>query len=686
VTTVPLTDPLNTFQLTVTLDGCESANPDEVTVTVGDALYATATADPISVCPGSSTMLTVTATGGEGTLVYEWQPQNLIAGDNTLQEVTTTALGTEQTFEVTVTDEAGATYTADVTVTMKPVPIADAGVDQNVPYGGTATLEAADAGVDAEYHWTPADKIDGDPNQRIVTTVPLTDPLNTFQLTVTLDGCESANPDEVTVTVGDALYATATADPTSVCYGENTTLTVTATGGTGSYTYEWEPQNLIAGDNTSPMVTTTVIDADRQFTCTVTDDEGATFTTVPVMVTVKPLPTADAGEDQTIPFNTAATLTAADAGEGATYLWEPEYLIAEGQGTRTLLTKPLIAPQQFYLTVTKGGCQNNAWVNIDFCDNFEALIEGPTSLCPGNTITLTAKPDGMTYLWSTGEVTQSIRVSPTVETKYTVTVTSSDGCEYDADHNVEIVDHLETSIVGPNMSCVNGSVTLTAYPEGMEYEYEWKENDVVISTEPSITVTAVDTATYTVTVTSASCDGTASHELIVIDPDIRILGYTDIFFASDIWHGIYHYYVVDSLAIPLAPIDWMCSNPDWILLPISDYQCKLIATTEASCVLTAHTLVAENCDEVMSIEIKATEYTEETEIALFPNPVKSEVTVQAPGMIHIRMYDSMGQKVMDIPLHKDTAVINMEKMARGVYMVEITTINDVIVKKLILSK
>ncbi len=208
------------------------------------------------------------------------------------------------------------------------------------------------------------------------------------------------------------------------------------------------------------------------------------------------------------------------------------------------------------------------------------------------------------------------------------------------------------------------------------FSYEWNDTEYT------------ESGSYTETFLSEQgCDSTVTLNLTIINPNIQILGYKDIYYASDIWHGIYHYYVVDSVAIPLAPIEWQCSNPDWILLRISDYQCKLIATAEGSSVLTAHTLVADNCDELMSIEINATEYykDEETEVSLFPNPSRSEVKVQAQGLIHVKLFNTTGQIVRDIPVNStDLIVIDTEKLVRGVYLVEITTINEVVLKRMII--
>ena len=201
-------------------------------------------------------------------------------------------------------------------------------------------------------------------------------------------------------------------------------------------------------------------------------------------------------------------------------------------------------------------------------------------------------------------------------------------------------------------------------------------------------VTYTESGSYTDTLSSLQgCDSIVTLNLTIIEPDIRILGYQNIYYSSDIWHGIYHYFVVDSVTIPLAPIEWQCSNPDWILLRVSDYQCKLIATSEGQSVLTAHTLVADNCDEIMSIEITAREYfkEEDKEVMLFPNPAWSNVTVTAPDLLHVAMINLVGQKVRDVSVNaSDMVVIDTENLIRGVYLVEITTVNEVYYKRLML--
>lgn len=59
------------------------------------------------------------------------------------------------------------------------------------------------------------------------------------------------------------------------------------------------------------------------------------------------------------------------------------------------------------------------------CTAVQPVTVAGTTICPGQSATLTANsPGATTYLWSNGATTSSITVSPTVTTAYTVTVTA----------------------------------------------------------------------------------------------------------------------------------------------------------------------------------------------------------------------------------------------------------------------
>ncbi|WP_303319034.1 LamG-like jellyroll fold domain-containing protein [Flavivirga abyssicola] len=130
---------------------------------------------------------------------------------------------------------------------------------------------------------------------------------------------------------------------------------------------------------------------------------------------------------------------------------------------------------------------------------------GPdVTICEGDSTTLTAS-GGTTYLWSTGETTASINVSPIVTTTYTVTV--SDGITSDNDDVIVTVTPSPTADAGADVTIDEGnSTTLTATGGGT---YLWSTGE----TTANINVSPTATTTYTVTVTQNGC---SSNDDVVV--------------------------------------------------------------------------------------------------------------------------------------------------------------------------
>jgi hypothetical protein len=95
------------------------------------------------------------------------------------------------------------------------------------------------------------------------------------------------------------LTVTAVANPSTVCAGSQVQLEATATGGNGSYTYQWSSNppgfsSSIYNPVVNPSVTTT-------YTCLVSDGSGSMSASAPV--TVVQAATANAGNDTTCSVN-----------------------------------------------------------------------------------------------------------------------------------------------------------------------------------------------------------------------------------------------------------------------------------------------------------------------------------------------------------------------------------------------
>ena len=68
-------------------------------------------------------------------------------------------------------------------------------------------------------------------------------------------------------------------------------------------------------------------------------------------------------------------------------------------------------------------------------------------------------------------------------------------------------------------------------------------------------------------------------------------------------------------------------------------------------------------------------------IAVYPNPTTGNVTVAAPGMNHITVFNAMGQKVMDMPVSNNSQVLDMSQYQAGVYMVRVASEKGISTKR-----
>ncbi|MEW7290321.1 T9SS type A sorting domain-containing protein [Aquimarina sp. 2304DJ70-9] len=115
---------------------------------------------------------------------------------------------------------------------------------------------------------------------------------------------------------------------------------------------------------------------------------------------------------------------------------------------------------------------------------------------------LQSTPNGIEYLWSTGETTPSITVSPEVDTTYSVTVNGCNDCGEDTDEVVVSVSDGLALDLGPDESvCIGTILTLTSPIEADSYLWSTGE------TTRSIEILAIEPTTYTLEITQGNCTG-----------------------------------------------------------------------------------------------------------------------------------------------------------------------------------
>ncbi|HRH34623.1 MAG TPA: hypothetical protein PKY12_06165, partial [Catalimonadaceae bacterium] len=229
---------------------------------------ANAGADKVITCSATTVQL-----NGSSTTMgvsYSWTASNggnILSGANTA----TPTVSTAGTYTLTVTS-GGCTATDVALVTLNNTPvIVNAGTDVNVCNdSNSVTLTATVTGGTGLYSYTWSNGM----TTPSITVAP--NVTTTYSVTVaSLNGSNCSASDVVVVNVNQPLSVSAGADAT-VCFENNVAvLLATATGGTGSYTFEWFANNVSVGTGASISIATPV---STTYTVVVKDNFSATST------------------------------------------------------------------------------------------------------------------------------------------------------------------------------------------------------------------------------------------------------------------------------------------------------------------------------------------------------------------------------------------------------------------------
>lgn len=241
-----------TVYVTSVIPGCDESSRTPITATVSNQLITT---NPVldTICSGQSTTLNANAGGGNGTFTYVWSP--ILTADSVLANpVVSPTVST--TYSVTITS-GNCTRTIQVPVVVIP-PINISFATQNVTCFGAnnGSIITTITGGQAPFTFTW--------NPNVGTTQNLTGlGADTYTLTVTdSEGCTATNdttiisPTQI-ILVLDSISAT--------CGAANGQASVSASGGSGSFTYLWNDTNNQTTDTAfnllSGVYTVTVTDA-----------------------------------------------------------------------------------------------------------------------------------------------------------------------------------------------------------------------------------------------------------------------------------------------------------------------------------------------------------------------------------------------------------------------------------------
>ena len=375
----PVATPLATTAYVLTVSNGGSCNAkDTVLITVMPAVISSIniTATSNNICSGTAVTFTATPVNGGTTPIYQWQINGVNAGTNSTTFTSSTLTNNAQV-KVILTSSLSCASPANTTsniisITVVPMPVANAGNDVTICTGGSTQLQGSGGAAGSAYSWSPTAGLS---NPNIAN--PVASPVATiaYSLTVSNGGSCTSN-DVVVVTVGQGFTPTvniSTAN-TSICENSAVTFTCAVTNGGSNPVYQWQVDGVNAGSN-SPVFTTSTLSNNSQIkliltsnlSCVITPTATSNIITINVTQLATPVLSLS---------NTIFTVINPDA--AALYTWQVKNntVWANVIPTATGVSYTATASGEYRVEAVKGSCTKYSTSQItNFTGGFSHFID-----------------------------------------------------------------------------------------------------------------------------------------------------------------------------------------------------------------------------------------------------------------------------------------------------------------------
>lgn len=472
------------YPVTVT-DNSSCSVSASYTVNEPNAIVISSTTNSPACNGANSGAINLAVTGGIAPYAYNW------GGGITTQNRVNIAEGN---YSVTVTDNTACTATHSVAVT-QPAALLVVPTVTNVSCqgGNTGAISLAVSGGTTPYTFSWGGGITTQNRTGLAA--------NTYSVTVT-DNAGCAVNSISTVAQDASISVTANVSNVTCFGGNNGAITISVSGGTIPYTYNWG-SGITTQNRTGLSL--------GNYTVVVTDANGCTgsqYTAVlqPSQLTINLQATSVACNGQ----NNGSIITTVSGGTGSySYDW--------GGGVTTPNRLGLNAGN-YSLTVTDANaCTASSWVAISEPSSIVLGTSVVDVACYGAStgavnLTVSGGTGAYGYAWSNGAITQN--VTSIIAGQYRVTVTDANNCSQSVSATVAQGSQIVTSLSVINPGCYgqsNGSINLSVSGGAGSYNYNWS------NTATSQGISSIAAGNYTVTITDAAgC--TAGSNAVVTEP------------------------------------------------------------------------------------------------------------------------------------------------------------------------
>jgi len=333
--------------------------------------------------------------------------------------------------------------------------------------------------------------------------------VNQFLVTITDDNCPLLGVNQFTfqIIVLPGLPLLVTGD-NQICVGASTTLTAS-----NGNQYFWSNGDTGPVISVSPTVTTTYTVNDT----TTTSGCGSTPASITVNVTQLPVCTVTGNDSICLGDQTTLTVNAPGA---VAYLWQPGNIVGN-----SITVSPTQTTVYTVFGVTLDSCVGPVTsYPVTVTPGPNVSITGNLFLCNGQSTTLTAAT-AQSYLWSTGQTTPSITITPTGDTTISCVGATNSCVGQPATVNISVFPTPTSPFsISPLTMCEGGQSTVTfTGTAGAGATFDWDfSGGTIISGSGSgpyvISWANAGTKNVTLSITENGCTSPLTTVQVTVNP------------------------------------------------------------------------------------------------------------------------------------------------------------------------
>ncbi|MFM6984234.1 MAG: PKD domain-containing protein [Chitinophagaceae bacterium] len=400
-----------------------------------------------------------------------------------------------------------------------------------------------------------------------------------------------------------------------------------------------------------------------------------------VVISVNPTPQANAGTDKTVCYGNSVQIGAAPQ-TGFNYSWSS---IPAGYSSN--IANPVVSTLQTikYVLVKSAvstGCYDTDTVQVNVALSPTPNITGTGAACEGDRFLYsTPGANGNTFVWTvnggqiiSGQSSNSINVRWTSAGSASLSViqTNTVGCKDTVGYNVSVYQR-PTAKFNVVEDCEGGSTRFEDSSLNAN-SYNWNFGDGNSSFQKNPIHNYDSLKTYIVrlvAIGNGNCSDTTYRTASVFP-----LPVSDFTFVKTAGRT---YQFTDNSTVQSGAVvawDWQMGDGNKYITqnPLHEYG-PLVIGQNYSVVLCATT--DKGCRTCISKQLTVTSIEEDLSsagIAVYPNPSFGQLTVVSANLIEtIDVYNSIGQRVMNMKSGNTREVLNIEGLSAGVYTLEVQT-------------